>query len=245
MDTIKKNSTTILIILATIILAGVAIFTAVRLYQLRQSSVSPTYPESQPKAWDCEKYNFSVDKFGNVQVTNTSGSAVNPQQAKVYINNQLVQTLDVPLVEPGQVVNLGKVSVPKEGFDWRVEGTVECLDFGHIEGLKTSCEALTFTISTSIPTPTPTPTGTPSPTPTGTLTPTPTPTPTSTPSATSTPTPTSTSTPTPTKTLAQASPTPTLTPVGAALPEAGISLPTILLVGIGLVLVFWAVLLVV
>jgi len=41
---------TILIILVTVILAGVAIFTALRLYQLRQQSVAPNVPSSQPKA---------------------------------------------------------------------------------------------------------------------------------------------------------------------------------------------------
>ena len=46
---IKGKFVTILVVSATIILAGVAIFTAVRLYQLRNQSVSPTAPE-QPKA---------------------------------------------------------------------------------------------------------------------------------------------------------------------------------------------------
>src|SRR3990167_2030994 len=46
----KKKIVTISIVLATVILAGVAIFTAVRLYQLRQTSVSPTSPESEPEA---------------------------------------------------------------------------------------------------------------------------------------------------------------------------------------------------
>jgi hypothetical protein len=41
---------TILIIIATIILAGIAIFTAYRLYQLRQQSVAPNAPSSIPKA---------------------------------------------------------------------------------------------------------------------------------------------------------------------------------------------------
>jgi hypothetical protein len=39
-----------MVISITIILAGVAIFTAYRLYQLRQESVAPNAPESAPKA---------------------------------------------------------------------------------------------------------------------------------------------------------------------------------------------------
>ena len=41
---------TILIIIATVILAGIAIFTAYRLYQLRQASVAPNVPSSKPAA---------------------------------------------------------------------------------------------------------------------------------------------------------------------------------------------------
>ena len=51
MKTFFKNKiVTVLILLATLVLAGVAIFTAYRLYQLRQQAVAPTAPESKPKA---------------------------------------------------------------------------------------------------------------------------------------------------------------------------------------------------
>lgn len=46
----KGKVATIIIILATFVLAGVAIFTAVRLYQLRQTSISPISPSSKPAA---------------------------------------------------------------------------------------------------------------------------------------------------------------------------------------------------
>lgn len=46
----KKNLTTPLIVAATVILGGIAIFTAVRLYQLRGEPVAPTAPESKPAA---------------------------------------------------------------------------------------------------------------------------------------------------------------------------------------------------
>jgi hypothetical protein len=44
-DFFKGKFITILVVAATVILAGVAIFTAVRLYQLRNQSVSPATPE--------------------------------------------------------------------------------------------------------------------------------------------------------------------------------------------------------
>lgn len=46
----KGKLGTAIIIIATLVLAGVAIFTAVRLYQLRQQAVAPTAPESKPEA---------------------------------------------------------------------------------------------------------------------------------------------------------------------------------------------------
>lgn len=49
-DFIKGKFTTAIVVLATIILAGVAVFTALKLYQLRQSPVAPNAPSSNPSA---------------------------------------------------------------------------------------------------------------------------------------------------------------------------------------------------
>jgi len=50
-DFLKKNGLTFAIVVATIVLAGVAIFTALRLYSLRGEPVAPTAPTSQPEAF--------------------------------------------------------------------------------------------------------------------------------------------------------------------------------------------------
>jgi len=47
---LKGKLGTILILVTTVVLAGVAIFTAVRLYQLRSQPVAPNVPSSFPKA---------------------------------------------------------------------------------------------------------------------------------------------------------------------------------------------------
>ena len=49
-DFFKNKIVTVLILIATLVLAGVAIFTAIRLYQLRQQAVAPTAPTSKPEA---------------------------------------------------------------------------------------------------------------------------------------------------------------------------------------------------
>ncbi len=46
----KNKAVTGLVVVATVILAGVAVFTAIKLYQLRDIQVTPTAPESQPIA---------------------------------------------------------------------------------------------------------------------------------------------------------------------------------------------------
>src|SRR3989344_1490719 len=107
----KGKFTTALVVVATVILAGVAIFTALRLYQLRQESVSPGSPESAPFAWDCSKYTFSVSQSGVVTVQNSSSRDESSQQVKVYINGSLVSTLNVPALPKGQSATLGTVQV--------------------------------------------------------------------------------------------------------------------------------------
>lgn len=47
---LKKNGVTVVILLATLILAGIAVFTAIRLYQLRQEPVALNQPASTPAA---------------------------------------------------------------------------------------------------------------------------------------------------------------------------------------------------
>lgn len=49
-DFLKGKFGTVIILLFTVILAGVAIFTALRLYQLRQQPVAPNVPSSVPRA---------------------------------------------------------------------------------------------------------------------------------------------------------------------------------------------------
>jgi hypothetical protein len=68
----KKNKLlTGLIVLATLVLAGVAIFTAIRIYQLRNQPVSPANPSSEPGAF----YNTPEDQLRFVcQKTGTTGA---------------------------------------------------------------------------------------------------------------------------------------------------------------------------
>lgn len=60
----KKKIVTVLIVIATVILAGVAVFTAIRLYQLRQQAVAPTAPTepeaAAPVIEECTQLAFTI-----------------------------------------------------------------------------------------------------------------------------------------------------------------------------------------
>src|SRR5579864_6816257 len=69
---VKKNIVTLIIVIATIILAGIAIFTAIRLYQLRQQPVAPNAPSSKPAAQsiNCQvQFNVNVGTAGPIVPT--------------------------------------------------------------------------------------------------------------------------------------------------------------------------------
>ena len=271
-DFLKGKFATALVVTATVILAGVAIFTALRLYQLRQQPVSPNAPASNPLAWDCSRYVFNVSSNGTVTADNKSTRDEPAQQAKVFINGSLVTTLNVPALPQGQSATLGTVQVPSTAFTWTVQGTRDCSTSG---SMAKSCQLLAFTLVQNSPTitptnipgasptnsPTPTLTSTPTPTtpPGVTLTSTPTVTPTDRPLGGTSPTPTTppgvTLTATPTNVpgaSATNSPTPTNsgsvsavspTPGGSTLPDAGGSTVTFVTFGLGIILVTFAMLL--
>ena len=77
-DKMKKSKfTTIGILLTTLILGGVAIFTAIRLYQTRQTAVAPNVPSSEPLAADNScKLSFSLS-ISSPTATATSAPGCN------------------------------------------------------------------------------------------------------------------------------------------------------------------------
>jgi len=156
----KGNSKAIATVLGILLLIG-AVGAGVFLVSQQQ--------ELRIGAWDCRNYVFDVNENGGVSVQNGSTRNEPIQQAKVYINSNLVATLDVPALPAGDATTLGTVSVPTNGsFSWQVVGTKDCEDQGRFDPQPTPTP-------TTIPTPTPTPTGIPSPTPIPSPTATPTP----------------------------------------------------------------------
>lgn len=72
----KKRVITIIIVLATVVLAGVAVYTAIRLYQLRQQAVAPTAPTSKPAA--AEPQTNSCTQLAFTLTTVTSPPPISP-----------------------------------------------------------------------------------------------------------------------------------------------------------------------
>lgn len=90
------------------------------------------------RALQCSNYIFSVNASGEVGIRNGSNQVQVGQQARVFINDQLVQTFQVPELQPGQAITLGTVTVPSGGFTWKVEGAVDCQTTGSISSGQSS-----------------------------------------------------------------------------------------------------------
>lgn len=97
------------------------------------------------RAADCSQYVFEVSKDGQVTVRNGSTRDMNAQKAEVFINDQRVQTFNVPALPSGEASSLGVVTVPTNGFTWKINGTTDCKN----NGSYTSSEAKTSVTTAS------------------------------------------------------------------------------------------------
>src|SRR4030066_592355 len=204
----KRNKiVTILIVIVTIILAGIAIFTAIRLYQLRKESVAPTAPEKSeaqistpsPTYEACSAFSFTISTpapgvCNSSCVTNSDCASASTTSATDNVNLICYQPSPTPCPTGKACLD---VMPPKVCRNVACPTESDCV------------------CSTSTAKPTATPTSTPTPTPTGTAGTTPTPT-----------TPTGTSSP-----ISQTTSTPE-----AGLPVAGTAFPTLIGIGAGIIL---------
>lgn len=76
----RNKFSIIVVIISTLVLAGIAIFTAVRLFQLRKESVSPAKPESAPQAQiedyiSCDALLFNIT--GGTPIPTPTGTGIN------------------------------------------------------------------------------------------------------------------------------------------------------------------------
>ena len=119
----KKRSTKVIATVLGIILLIGAVGVGVFLVSQQQ--------EIRIGAWDCRNYVFEVNEDGVVSAQNGSTRDETSQQAKVYINGNLVATLDVPALNAGDAATLGNVDVGDAcSFSWEVIGTKDCRNSG-------------------------------------------------------------------------------------------------------------------
>ena len=151
----KSKFTTIIITIVTIILAGVAMFTARQLYNTRDQAIAPNAPSSKPFAQELptDDPNACALSFTLSTSTPTPSPTASPTASPVSLCNSACSTTsDCP------------------------SGLSCYIPSGATGGncRNTSCTSATnCTCATATPTPTPTPTRTPSPTPVITASPTP------------------------------------------------------------------------
>lgn len=140
----KSKFGTVLVLIATVALAGIAIFTAFRLYKLRQESVTPNAPTSQPGATcvpQCPRSDGVLDncESDGESICNATfaGTRIEECGGKQYCcNNNQVWTTNL----------------------------TDCGSSSTTSSTTTSCDALAFTLSstaTATPTNTPSASGTP------------------------------------------------------------------------------------
>jgi hypothetical protein len=230
---------TLAIVLVTVTLAGIAIFTAVRLYQLRQEPIAPTAPSEPLAYFECTEYNLLVDVDGTVRIHNVTDESRPTQNIDLFVDGQSIGNFNIPALNPDEVAILGDLNLAPGDYNWSISGVPGCTG----EGSTTeSCQEVVFEPlgGNGGEAPTSTPTSTPSVTPTSTLTPTPT-TPAVGGGPTSTPTNRPTSTPIPTNTSAPTSTTVQTSPTSEQLPDAGVGYPTIVLSVFGFLIVFFAI----
>jgi len=118
----KGNSKAIATVLGILLLIG-AVGAGVFLVSQQQ--------ELRIGAWDCRNYVFDVNEDGGVSVQNGSTRDESSQQARVYINGNLIATFDVPALKAGDAATLGDVDVGDAcSFNWEVIGTKDCRNSG-------------------------------------------------------------------------------------------------------------------
>lgn len=96
----KSKFVTGIIILTTLILAGVAIFTAVRLYQLRSQPVAPNVPSSKPKAQEASSCSLSFTIGTTVTATPTVTSTATPTSTSTSVPTPTDNATQTPTATP-------------------------------------------------------------------------------------------------------------------------------------------------
>jgi hypothetical protein len=110
----KKKIATIGVVIATVILAGIAVFTAVRLYQLRQESVSPAAPESEPAAAEpvtesCELLTFNLGAGVICEAKTAYRNDDRNTAGNYYLEGEIAEG---ETVEPGEIILFGLIPGP-------------------------------------------------------------------------------------------------------------------------------------
>ena len=174
---LKGKFATVLIIVTTVLLAGLAVFTAFRLYKLRQEAVAPTAPTSKPAAQTTCVEQCPDSRGYLLNCSPPDGPESDGTPVESICNSA------------GRVEWCGgrQYCCPSAGGAWTT-------DMSACETAESkACEELAFTLGSPTSSPTSSPTA--SPTTTATATSSPTASPTTTATATSSPTGTSTSLP--------------------------------------------------
>lgn len=147
----KGKLGTVLILLATLVLAGVAVFTAVRLYDLRNQSVAPNVPSSIPHAQEVSTCSLSFSL-----TTSTSTPTETPTTTPTPTGSSTPTETPTPTGTPNSCNGTC-------GSNFNCQGGLMCYQ-GFCRNPSCTTDSSCGCGGTSTPTSTPTGTSTPTPT---------------------------------------------------------------------------------
>jgi hypothetical protein len=162
----KGKAGTAVILVFTLILAGIAIFTAVRLYQLRQQPVAPNVPSSIPKAQEASPTPGAC----SLSFTISGALTCQPETGTTWCSNHggIAKTVDHDVVTWSQCLTWCKTNMTEASplCQYNADGPRNCWINNAPTGGISACTWETGAPpygscyqSTSTPTPTPTPAG--------------------------------------------------------------------------------------
>ena len=222
-ESTKKIIISGIIVTVTVILAVVAIITALRFRNLKDEPVALNVPQSQPRAYSCEEYQILMNSDGIVRIINSSTNAQPSRTIDLLVNGESLGSFTIPALDAESDAILGGINLPIGDFNWSITGDVFCQ--GASSGVQhetTLCQKTSFSVSAQAITPTITPV----------------------PGVSQTPVPTSIATQTPISTVVPTSSVtntavsdsnPTATPQVPPLPDTGITLPTYFGIAVGII----------
>ena len=124
-DFFKNKVVTISIIVATLVLAGIAVFTAIRLFQLREQSVAPNVPSSRPRAQEaspssvaCSPLVFTLTSSSPSPTSTSTATGSGSASPTATATSTSKATATATAKAGGGTTSPTQAPIPESGISW-------------------------------------------------------------------------------------------------------------------------------